>query len=95
MAIRRSEIDYLQAAYLGDHLVVGNWVTSMERVRAARHYEIHRVADGRRLLKAKIEFVCINLDTGAPCRMPPEFIQAYRVEHEVRLALVEHLSTAR
>ena len=84
MAVRRTEIDYLRAARDGGALVVGNWVTSVNRLRAERRFEIFRVADQARLLQARIEYVCINLQTGTPTRFPDAFEQGYVVEAAVR-----------
>lgn len=83
MAIRRTEVDYLLAAQSGDRVVVGNWVTSASRLRAERQFEIYRLGDGAKLLQARIDYVCINLQTGQPTRFPQEFVEGYRAEPSV------------
>lgn len=87
MAVRRTEIDYLRAAVAEDKLVVGNWVIEVSRLRATRWFELFRPSDNALLLQAKIEYVCIDLQTGAPVRFPEPFVQGYRVEPEVRAVL--------
>ena len=49
------------------------------RLRCSRRFEILRIADGKRVLEAEIDFFCLNLDTGKPCRFPREFIEHYTV----------------
>lgn len=87
MAIRRTEVDFLGSAFLGDVLVVGSWIVSASRLRAARCFEIFRQSDGAKVLAAQIEFVCINLKTGLPSRFPDPFVEGYRVEQGVAEAM--------
>lgn len=80
MAVRTFHIDLLAAAYLGDELLVGDWVSASDgRLRATRTYQIIQPASGRTLLRGHIDYVCINLDNGRPVRMPPEFAERYTV----------------
>ena len=85
MAVARTEIRYLRPADAGQRLVVSNWVVSANRLRATRRFAVTR--DGATLATAEIDYVCIDLRSGAPARMPPEFTNAYRVEPEVAAAL--------
>ncbi|MEM7740433.1 MAG: thioesterase family protein [Pseudomonadota bacterium] len=81
MAAIRHEIDYLAAARLGDEVVVTNWIAANDgKLRATRHFYIVRPADETMLLRAKTDYVCTNLTTGRPARMPPVFITAYANE---------------
>ena len=87
MAVRHSRVDYLEAAQLGDNLVLATWiVTSDERLRCTRRFEIMRMADGKRVLDAEIDFFSMNLDTGKPCRFPREFVECYKPIPEVLAA---------
>jgi acyl-CoA thioester hydrolase len=84
MAIRHTRVDYLEAALLGDMLVVATWIVRCDgRLRCTRRFEIVRIADGRRVLDAEIDYFCLNLDSGRPCRFPPEFSSFYKVLPEV------------
>lgn len=87
MAVRRSEVDYLRAAYAGDRLTVATWVARADRLRALRRFQVVRLADSETLVRADLAYVCINLETGGPARMPPVFAQNYRVLPEVAAAL--------
>lgn len=84
MAIRRTEVDYLRAAVLGDEWRLGNWVTSTSRLRVERQFEIFRLRDRAKLLQARIEYVRINLQTGTPTRFPAEYVKGYFVELSTR-----------
>lgn len=87
MAILRTEVDDLRPALRDDRLVVGNWVTAADWVRAERQFEIFRPADGAKLLQARIKYVCIDLKAGTPVRFPEEFVKGYVVEPQVKEAL--------
>lgn len=78
MAITHSEYDYLQASREGDELVAGTWIVNWDRkLTMERQFQILRPADGATLLRGMMRFVCIEISTGRPRRMPPEFIAGY------------------
>jgi acyl-CoA thioester hydrolase len=78
MAAQRIEIDYLRAAMKGDVVQAATWIVSADaRLRAERRFQIRRVADGATLARARIDYVCINLDSGRAARMPQLFARAY------------------
>jgi len=78
MAITHSEYDYLQASREGDELVAGTWIVSWDRkLTMERRFQILRPADGVTLLRGMMRFVCIEISSGRPRRMPPEFIAGY------------------
>jgi acyl-CoA thioester hydrolase len=83
MAAQRIEIDYLRAAVRNDVVQAATWIASADgRLRAERRFQIRRVADGATLARARIDYVCINLDTGRAARMPEPFARAYVVTAE-------------
>ncbi|WP_434458000.1 acyl-CoA thioesterase [Stutzerimonas urumqiensis] len=78
MAVLRHEIDYLASAYAGDQLRMGTWIVeSDQRLKMNRAFQLVREADGATLVRAMTTFVCIELSSGRPKRMPPEFIDGY------------------
>lgn len=78
MAVVRHEIDYLASAYEGEALEMGTWIVeSDQRLKMDRCFQLVRPADGLTLLRARTTFVCIELSTGRPKRMPPEFVEGY------------------
>jgi acyl-CoA thioester hydrolase len=87
-AATRHEIDYLRAAYPGDHVAIGNWVTRNDkRLRAERCFQIVRLTDGQTLLRARSFYVCTDLTSGRPARMPEVFKTGFDVLPEVGNAL--------
>ena len=78
MAVLRHEIDYLASAHEGETLQMATWIAhSDQRLKMDRYFQLCRVADGVTVLRAKTTFVCIELSTGRPKRMPPAFVQGY------------------
>jgi acyl-CoA thioester hydrolase len=87
MAVRHTRVDYLEAALLEDELLLATWIIASDgRLRCTRRFDILRAADGKRMLDAEIDFFCLNLDTGKPCRFPDEFAEHYTVLPEVSAA---------
>jgi acyl-CoA thioester hydrolase len=78
MAAQRVEIDYLRAAQRGDAVQAATWIIAGDgRWRAERRFQIRRPRDGATLARARIDYVCINLDSGRAARMPETFARAY------------------
>ena len=88
MAVRRTALEYLAPSFAGEQIRVANWIVMADgRLTATRRFQIRRLADGLTLLRGDILFVCIDLESGRPRRMPPEFAERYAVLHSVREAL--------
>jgi acyl-CoA thioester hydrolase len=80
MAAQRVEIEYLRAAVRDDVVQAATWIVSTDgRLRAERRFQVRRLADGETLARARIDYVCINLDSGRAARMPEIFARAYLV----------------
>lgn len=78
MAVLRHEIDYLAAAYEDQELQMATWIVeSDQRLKMDRRFQLVRPDDGTTLLRAKTIFVCIELSSGRPKRMPTEFVEGY------------------
>ncbi len=80
MAAYRIEIEYLRPALSGDVVQAATWIVSTDgRLRAERRFQVRRKGDGQTLARARIDYVCINLDSGRAVRMPEGFARAYVV----------------
>lgn len=78
MAVLRHEIDYLASAYEEQELQMATWIVeSDQRLKMDRRFQLVRPKDGVTLLRAKTTFVCIELSSGKPKRMPAEFVEGY------------------
>ncbi len=76
---RRHEPDYLAATFNGDELLLGTWIAECDaKLTMWRAYQIIRVSDGKTVLRGRTQWVCIDLKSGRPKRMPPEFVEAYK-----------------
>jgi len=80
MAALRTEIDFERAALRAERVQVATWIAESDRrLRVTRRFQVLRPADGATLARARIDYVCINLDSGRAARMPEEFSRAYVV----------------
>ena len=70
--VLRHEIDYRQAARLGDALVARTWVGAATRLRFERHTELLRAADRVLLAKALTVWCPIDARTGRPAVVSAE-----------------------
>jgi acyl-CoA thioester hydrolase len=72
--LRRHQIENLASAALDDELEIATWVSNVQRASATRHYTIRRVADGASLTRVDTLGVWVDLTSGRPIRIPPEFL---------------------
>lgn len=80
MAIVRTEIDYIAASYEGEQLRVATWITSSDlKFKSTRHFQLIRPSDGKTILAAKVNYVCITFKSGKPSRMAKELIAAHQL----------------
>lgn len=80
MAIVRTEIDYINASYENEELCLATWITSSDmKLQSSRHFQLIRLLDGKIILKAKMNFVCISLKSGKPTKMAKELIEAHEL----------------
>jgi acyl-CoA thioester hydrolase len=90
MAIRRGAYDYLLPSGAGDALTLGTWLFTGSpgrerpvtgsgdgKLSMERHFQLLRSSDGATLMRGRWQLVCIELGSGRPRRMPPEFCTAY------------------
>lgn len=84
MAVVRSVIVYLRPALREDRLVMATWLLPGEgKLRVRRRFQLRRVDDGMTLVRAEIEYACIELSSGRPSRWPPAFRECYVPEPSV------------
>ena len=76
---RRHELDYLAATFAGEELALGTWIAECDaKFTMWRAYQIVRVRDGKTVLRGRTQWVCIDMKSGRPKRMPAEFVEAYK-----------------
>jgi len=78
MAIRRGEYDYLLPTAVGDELTLATWLLGSDgRLTMERRFQMVRDRDQVTVLRGRWDLVCIELGSGRPRRMPPEFCRVY------------------
>jgi acyl-CoA thioester hydrolase len=78
MAIRRGEYDYLLPSALGDELTLATWLVASDgKLTMERCFQLVRDRDGVTILRGRWHLVGIELSSGRPRRMPPEFCEVY------------------
>ena len=76
----RHEIDYKQAAFLGDGIIARTWVGSASRIRFERFTELLRARDRSLLAKARTLWCPIDTGTGRPASVSAEVRACFSVE---------------
>lgn len=78
MAIRRGEYDYLLPTGALEELTMATWLmATTSKLSMERRFQLVRNRDQATILRGRWDLVCIELSTGQPRRMPPEFCEAY------------------
>lgn len=72
--IRRLQVQFSGAAAYGDDVEVRTWVSKLHRVRATREYEMRRAADSAPILRARGEWIFIDVGTSKPVPVPDDII---------------------
>ena len=78
MALTGADYQYLRATRLDNELMVGTWITQWDRrMTMERKMQIVDADSGDTVLRATLQFVCIEISSGRPKRPPEEFIAIY------------------
>jgi acyl-CoA thioester hydrolase len=77
MVVRQHELTYLQPSRLGEHLLLGTWITEVDRLSLHRHFQFIRVEDGVTVFRGRTHYVCVDIAEGRVRRMPAPFQQVY------------------
>ncbi len=73
----RHELDYKQAARLGDAITARTWIGTVDSRRFERHTEIVRDADGVVLARGRTLWCLVRRDSGKLVRIPPEILDCF------------------
>jgi acyl-CoA thioester hydrolase len=83
MAVKDIKAELSGSAYKNDNLKIANWIIFNDgRLRASRAFQIINGGTGKTLVRAEMKFVCTNLVSGKPVKMPEIFRAKYCVESE-------------
>lgn len=79
MAVYENCMQYKASCYLGDELLIATWVgPQIGCCRRERHFQIIRKSDRKTVFAAQATYVCIDLTTHQPRRIPQEYITPYQ-----------------
>lgn len=77
MAIRHADYDYILSTYKGDELCITTWLEPVSNLKMKRLFQVTEQRNGKLVLSATWDLVCIEISSGKPKRLPKEFIVAY------------------
>jgi acyl-CoA thioester hydrolase len=79
--VRSHQIEYLQAAFADDEIVVRTWVANLKKVTSLRRFKIVRTSGEKETLLAvaATDWAFIHFATHQPKRIPPEVAGAFEV----------------
>src|SRR2546423_70046 len=77
--VRTHQIEYLQAAFVDDDIVVRTWVANLKKVTSLRRFKIFRTSGGKETLLAvaTTDWAFIHFATHQLKRIPPEVANAF------------------
>ena len=78
MVIKRHELNYHVPTHLGDALECATWIVHCDsKLTLKRQFQFICPKRNKTVFDAITTFVCVSLDTGAPKRMPKQFVDVY------------------
>lgn len=75
--VRSHFIEYKQAAFADQAIVVRTWIADMRRMTSLRRYEIHRPADNALLARAETNWAFVRMSDLKLQRVPAEVIESF------------------
>ena len=81
--IRKLTLRCFAPATYDDEIEVTTWVSDFRRVRSRREYEVRRLSDGERLVRARADWVYVDVRTGRPRRIPDCMGEAFQPTGDV------------
>ena len=76
----KNKIEYLGSLFEDDSIVISTWITDTDsKLKLSRLFQVIRVKDNKTVFRSNVDYVCINLDTYRPTRMPDLFKEAYKI----------------
>lgn len=84
MVVRGHEMEYLAPSHEGETIALGTWITGNDgKLRLRRRFQMINESTGKTVLRGRSDFVCINIASGRPTRMPKGFVEAYALTAQV------------
>ncbi len=80
--VRLHTIEYQQAAYANQQIVVKTWVSNFRKILSLRKYQIVRPHDNSVLAVAATNWAYMGRKHYVPRRIPPELIESFEIVAE-------------
>ncbi len=80
--VRSHFIEYQQAAYAGERIVVVTWVANFKKITSLRKFKITRPQDDQILAVAETNWAYIGTKHYVPRRIPQELIESFEIVPE-------------
>lgn len=78
MVITHHKLHYHRASYLDDVLQCATWIEKCDaKLKLTRAFQFFNQRDANLVFSAKTDFVCVELSTGMPRKMPEKFGAIY------------------
>ncbi len=75
--VREHNILYKLPAMPGDEILIETWIENIKGFQSLRKYQIYRAADRTLLASAHTNWVYVDVISGRPKKIPPEFKQRF------------------
>ena len=76
----KNKIEYLGSLFENDSIVISTWITETDsKLKLSRLFQVINVKDNKTVFRSNVDYVCINLNTYKPTRMPELFKDAYKI----------------
>lgn len=80
VVVRQNAVEYFAPTLMGDEVIAATWISGNDqRLRLTRSHQIARLSDGVTVFRGHTQYVCVDMKTGHPRRMPDIFKTAYKV----------------
>ena len=78
--VLKNNMDYLGSLFEGDKVAISTWITHTDsKLRISRLFQVIHIKDNKTVFRSKVNYVCVNLDTFKPMKMPDLLKQAYKI----------------
>lgn len=75
--IRRHEVDYFNAAFLDDELLIHTWTGEYTNITWLRYCEVTRPSDNKKIISAKTTWIPLDRKTQRPKKITEDMIMMF------------------
>jgi len=78
MVVRAHEMEYFAPSHEGEDIAIATWITGNDgKLWIRRRFQMVNEQTGKTLLRGRTDFVCIDIKSGRPTRMPESYVDTY------------------